>query len=208
MRKFLFLAVLTAFLISLVGCGKELNDENFVDFWIEYMAAEDDEAEEKVMDSYGWTEDELDAYIEGLAEDEERVEKIYEALMEKDEEAAFAFTFLVVPEDAFDEMFLEELDAIPYLEGGAFEVPMTDGLMAQLFISIYPEEPNSPAAQPIYEGYMVTQEQVEEYFDDMLQDPDHCAAVSALVHGLDPDKGAAFDEITAGEPVANEEAPE
>ncbi len=205
MRKLLFLAVFTALLLVFTGCGKELNDESFVDFWVEYTAAEGDVAQEKVMDSYGWTEEDLDAYIEGLTEDEERVGKIYEAMMEKDEEAAFAFTFLVVPEDAFDEMFLEELDAIPYLEGGAYDVPITDGLMAQLFVSIYPENPNSPAAQPILEGYGVTQEQVEEYFDAMMQDPDNCAAVSTLVHGLDPEKGAAFDEITAGEPV---EAPE
>ncbi|MCK4594526.1 hypothetical protein KAU45_08485 [bacterium] len=85
------------------------------------------------------------------------------------------------------------------------ENEMTDELLAELFVRIYPENPDFPMAQPIYEEYGVTQWQVEEYFDKMMMDPDHCAAVSALVHDLDPEKGASFDEITAGEPV---EAPE
>jgi hypothetical protein len=206
MRNSLIIAALTALLLGLTGCGKELNDETFVDFWLEYTGAESDTAEEEVMDSYGWTEDELDAYVEELSADEGRVQKMYEVLMEKDEEAALAFTFLVVPQDEFNEMVLGGLEeALGELGEVVEEVPMTDELLAELFVKIYPENPNSPLAQPIYEEYGVTGEQVEGYFDEMAQDPEHCAAVSALVHELDPEKGAAFDEITVGEPV---EAPE
>jgi hypothetical protein len=194
MRNVLLIAVLTAFLVGFTGCGKELNDENFADFWIEYSAAADDTAQEKVMDSYGWTEEDLDAYVKELTADEGRVQKLYEALKAKDEKAALDFTFLIVPEGVLDDATLGDLGNIPYVEGGG--TAMTDALLAELFVKIYPEEPNSPAALAIYPDYGVTGEQVEGYFDAVADDPVHAAAVSALIHGLDPAKGDDFDKVT------------
>jgi hypothetical protein len=204
MRNVLLIAVLTAFMLGFSGCGKELNDESFAEFWVEYSAAEDDAAQEKVMDSYGWSEQDLDAYVADLSADKERVQNLYEALKAKDENAALAFTFLIVPDEDLDGVTPADLGNVPYVEGDA-EVPMTDELLAELFVKIYPEEPNSPMAQPIYAEYGVTQEQVEGYFDEMMQDPDHCAAVSVLVHGLDPEKGAEFDKIAGIGPVEKPE---
>ncbi|HUT99190.1 MAG TPA: hypothetical protein VM054_08955 [bacterium] len=194
MRNVLLIAALTAFLVGFTGCGKELNDENFADFWVEYSAAADDTAQEKVMDSYGWKEDDLDAYVKELTADEERVQKLYDALKAKDENAALAFTFLIVPGEVLDGAIPGDLGAIPYVEGGT--TAMTDALLAELFVKIYPEEPNSPAALAVYPEYGVTGEQVEGYFDTVADDPAHAAAVSVLVHGLDPEKGAEFDRIT------------
>jgi hypothetical protein len=201
MRNVLLIAVLTAFLVGFSGCGKELNDENFADFWIEYSAAADDTAQEKVMDSYGWTEEDLDAYVKELTTDEGRVQKLYEALKAKDENAALAFTFLIVPDEALGTT-PEDLGNIPYVEGST---PMTDELLAELFVKIYPENYNSQAAEAIYPDYGVTEPQVEAYFFSVKEDPAHCAAVSALIHGLDPAKGDDFDKITAGEPVPKPE---
>jgi|GEM_PF-4786699 len=205
MRNVLLIAVLTAFVLGFSGCGKELNDESFADFWVEYSAAADDTAQEKVMDSYGWSEEDLDAYVEDLSTDEERVQNLYEALKAKDENAALAFTFLIVPDEVLDGADMGDLGTIPYVEGTGTEVPMTDELLAELFVKIYPEEPNSPAALAIYPDYGVTGEQVEMYFDAVAGNPEHCAAVSVLIHGLDPEKGAEFDKITAGEPVEKPE---
>jgi hypothetical protein len=204
MRNLLLIAVLAAFLIGFTGCGKELNDENFADFWVEYSAAADDTAQEKVMDSYGWTEEDLDAYVKELTADEGRVQKLYEVLKAKDENAALAFTFLIVPEGGTGPT-PEDLGNIPYVEGSSTEVRMTDELLAELFVKIYPENYNSPAALEVYKGYGVTEPQVEGYFTGVKMDPAHCAKVSALIHGLDPAKGDEFDKITAGEPVEKPE---
>jgi hypothetical protein len=194
MRNVLLIAVLAAFLVGFTGCGKELNDESFADFWVEYSAAADDTAQEKVMDSYGWTEEDLDAYIKDLTADETRVQNLYEALKAKDENAALAFTFLIVPEGGMGPT-PEDLGNVPYVEGSDAEVQMTDELLAELFVKIYPEEPNSPTALAIYPDYGVTAEQVEGYFDTVADDPAHAAAVSVLIHGLDPDKGVEFDKM-------------
>ncbi|MCX7021917.1 MAG: hypothetical protein NTW26_06555 [bacterium] len=194
MRKVLLIAVLTAFLAGFSGCGKELNDENFAGFWVEYSAAADDAAQQKVMESYGWTEGDLDAYVKELTADEGRVQKLYEALKAKDENAALSFTFLIVPDAALDGTNPDDLGNIPYVEGGG--TAMTDALLAELFVKIYPEEPNSPAALAIYPEYGVTGKQVEGYFNNVKADPAHCAAVSALIHGLDPAKGDDFDKVT------------
>lgn len=204
MRKLLFLAVLTAFLISFVGCGgKELNDDTLPEAWVKAYDADSEEEADDILAGWGTDTEAFSTYAEELAEDADRYEKVLSAIAELDNIAAMVFAEEFGPGDFFEDLLIDE--EFEMVEGGN---EMTDELLAQLFVSIYPEQPNSPAAQPILEGYGVTLEQVEEYFDDMMQDPDHCAAVSALVHGLDPEKGAGFDEITAGEPVSAEEAPE
>ncbi|MCK4595073.1 hypothetical protein KAU45_11265 [bacterium] len=101
MRKFLLLALVAAIGLFFTGCGKELNDDNFVDYWVDIFNVESVEDAEKIADDYGWSGEDLDKYFDELMEDEERADAVIEAIEEKDEDAAFALEMTLFPERAF-----------------------------------------------------------------------------------------------------------
>ncbi len=101
MRKFLLLALVAAIGLFFTGCGKELNDDNFVDYWVDIFNVESVEDAEKIADDYGWSGEDLDKYFDELMEDEERADAVIEAIEEKDEDASFALEMTLFPERAF-----------------------------------------------------------------------------------------------------------
>ncbi len=101
MRKFLLLALVAAIGLFFTGCGKELNDDNFVDYWVDIFNVESVDDAEKIADEYGWSGEDLDAYFEELMEDEERGDAVIEAIEEKDEDAAWALELTLYPDRAF-----------------------------------------------------------------------------------------------------------
>ncbi len=115
MRKSLPFVLLAALALLIAGCGKELNDENFVDYWIASVNAGTEEDAAAIADEYGWTTEEVDAYLEELGDDEDRAEKVIEDVEAKDEAAAFALAMAL----GFDSIFgdLSDLEALGDLEG-------------------------------------------------------------------------------------------
>lgn len=112
MRKFLLLALVAAIGLFFTGCGKELNDDNFVDYWVDIFNVESVDDAEKIADDYGWSGEDLDAYFDELMEDEERADKVIEAIEEKDEDAAWALEMTLFPDRAFADFgdLMEGLD--------------------------------------------------------------------------------------------------
>ncbi len=112
MRKFLLLALVAAIGLFFTGCGKELNDDNFVDYWVDLFNVENVDDAEKIADDYGWSGEDLDKYFEELMEDEERADKVIEAIEEKDEDAAWALEMTLFPDRAFADFgdLMEGLD--------------------------------------------------------------------------------------------------
>ncbi|MCX7022222.1 MAG: hypothetical protein NTW26_08150 [bacterium] len=90
-----FLAVL--FLLCVSGCSKELNDENFVAFFLELGTKDDPGADfDKVLDSYGWSAEDFETYVNKLIMDEGRVNRIRGILLEENMTTALAFQLFVV----------------------------------------------------------------------------------------------------------------
>jgi hypothetical protein len=113
MKKHLILLLTATLFLVLGGCDKELNDENFADFWLEADSLWGDDAvtivglrlkvlntvgetanamaREKILESYGWSDYELNAYLKSLIKDQERVGELYNLLETKDKQAAASF---------------------------------------------------------------------------------------------------------------------
>jgi len=102
MKKLSIAVVVITGALLFTGCSRELNDENFVDFWLEAYKGEEDV--QKLRDDYGWTAEDMSNYFEELKGDEERADKLIEAVAEKDEDAAFALGRAFYPLD--DERFV------------------------------------------------------------------------------------------------------
>ncbi len=221
MRKFLALTLIVAFGLIITGCGKELNDENFVEFWIKSYNIENEEEAQKVADEYGWSQEDMDNYYDELADDPDRAEKVVDMVAEKDEDAAFVLAMslglggaMAEFEDleAFGEEFsagMEELGQglgdlfggmVEGMEGMAEGIDeslaglggLTDKELAEIFVAAYPEE-EVPAE--VLEKYETDDETVEEAFEALEEDPERVKSVSEKIHSLDEEKGAAFDEI-------------
>jgi hypothetical protein len=103
MKRILPSVLAVLFLLGFSGCGKELNDENFADFWVEYSAAKGDAAQEKVMDSYGWTKEQMDIYFEELKGNEERADRLIDTIAEENEQSASTLEYTLFP----DRMYIE-----------------------------------------------------------------------------------------------------
>lgn len=104
MRAPLLIALLLSLLI-LVGCDstKELNDESFAEFYAEYWEAEREEIE-SAMEKYGWTDDELNTYMEALSKDEARTAKVLELIKPLDENAVAGLQWELSLYGAADEL--------------------------------------------------------------------------------------------------------
>ena len=215
MRKTLMFVLAAVLGLMLTGCGKELNDENFVAYWLDSYDVTNEEEAQKVADEYGWSGEELDDYFVELEDDEERAEKVIDMVAEKDEAASFALAMVLGFGDAmegFGEEFasgMEELgEGLGDLFGGMMEGMegmaegideglaafggLTDADLASIFVEAYPEE-EIPAE--VLERYETDDETVEEAFEALEEDPERVESVSAKIHALDEEKGAAFDEI-------------
>jgi hypothetical protein len=116
MRKFLLLTIVLAVGLFFTGCGKELNDENFAEFWLEAFKVETEEDAQKLADDYGWTDEDMDKYFEELMADEARADKLIDSIAEKNEDAAFALELTLFPDRAFGD-FMDELGDLGDLGG-------------------------------------------------------------------------------------------
>jgi hypothetical protein len=101
MKKFLLLAFVAAVGLSLIGCGKELNDENFATYWLEAFKVENEADAQKLADDYGWTADDMNKYFEELKADQPRADKLIESINAKNQDAGFALELTLFPDRAF-----------------------------------------------------------------------------------------------------------
>ena len=116
MRKFLLLTLVLAVGLFFTGCGKELNDENFAEFWLEAFKVENEADAQKLADDYGWTDEDMDKYFDELMADEPRADKLIDSIAEKNEDAAFALELTLFPDRAFGD-FMDSLGDLGDLGG-------------------------------------------------------------------------------------------
>jgi len=116
MRKFLLLTLVLAVGLFFTGCGKELNDENFAEFWLEAFKVENEEDAQKLADDYGWTDEDMDKYFDELMADEPRADKLIDSIAEKNEDAAFALELTLFPDRAFGD-FMDSMGDLGDLGG-------------------------------------------------------------------------------------------
>jgi hypothetical protein len=124
MRKFLLLTFVLAVGLFFTGCGKELNDENFAEYWLEAFKVENEADAQKLADDYGWTAEDLNKYFEELKGDEERADKLIDSISEKNEDAGFALELTLFPDRAFEGL-MDDLGGA--LEGLGTELEGTMG---------------------------------------------------------------------------------
>jgi len=112
MKRILSCILAVLLLLGLSGCTKELNDENFADFWVD-VGKQMRSGEIKNMgdiikladDDYGWAEEDMNNYCYELMDDEERADNVIKAVVEKDEDIAFVLGQVLFPLD--DERFVQ-----------------------------------------------------------------------------------------------------
>lgn len=73
-------------LLLFAGC-KENEEESFVEFYLEWWHAEV-EYEDQVLAKHGWTHDSLEVWLDDLARDTHRAERVVEMVRVRDDEAA------------------------------------------------------------------------------------------------------------------------
>jgi len=103
MKRILPSVLAVLFLLGFSGCGKVLNDENFVDFWVETYD-KDYKYTEELAEDYGWSHVDRVRYLEELKGDDERATFVYEAVAEKNEDAAYLLEFELFPDRASERM--------------------------------------------------------------------------------------------------------
>jgi hypothetical protein len=106
MRKLLPALVITAVVLTFVGCGgAKIDDAKFIEVWVAtYDKMDDETAYAEALKEYDLTPDDINAFIKDMLEDEDRSQKIAEDITNKDLGAGLALAGKVL------EIGLEDLD--------------------------------------------------------------------------------------------------
>jgi hypothetical protein len=168
MRNVLLIAVLTALLVGFTGCGKELNDGNFVNFWLELVKVDSQEEADKILDDYGWTDEEFETYFNELMADEERVDKLIVSIAEKNEDAAFALLTVFVGAKIDDAKFVE------------------------VWLKTFDEMDDEAAYATALKEYDLTPDDINAFIKNMLNDEDRLQKITADITNKDIGAGLTF----------------
>lgn len=122
----------------------------------------------------------MSLWLAGCEDEEEAVEEKVDAAMD---EAAGA-----VEEAA------AEADAAMAEVEKAMGDELTNEDLASIFVGVFPDDPGSETALALYDKMGTDADTVMNAFEELEEDEERLSAVSALVHKMDEEKGAAFDD--------------
>jgi hypothetical protein len=164
--------VMSFFLLVFTGCGKELNDENFADFYLETYD-KDKEYTDELAEEYGWSHVDLGRYLEELKGDDERATFVYQTIAERNREAA---------------------EVIRYNEGirPHFNLKLNDVNFVEFWLKSFEVE-TEREAKMLAEDYGWTDEDLNNYFEELEANKTRADTLIKSVTDKNEDAGFALE---------------